>query len=139
MQLRLKYAPVPGNAARFAGDIAASAAHVSGVQLDYTPDSLRLVDAIFDDLRADGVAGEQLAETLFGFGCYVGEVLARHAGGRWRATAEDEHALVGWPMLVELGEQRWCNPIGKAFKRLENGPEDSLWYFYTVFALGGTR
>jgi hypothetical protein len=42
-------------------------------------------------------------------------------------------------MLVELGEHRWCNPIGKAFKRLENGPEDSLRYFYTVFAPGGTR
>ncbi len=26
-----------------------------------------------------------------------------------------------------------CNPIGKAFKRLENGPEDSLGYFYQVF------
>lgn len=139
MQLRLKFAPVPENAARFAGDIAASAAQVSGVQLDYTPDSLTLVDTIFDDFRADGLTGEQLAETLFGFGCYVGEVLTRHAGGRWRATAGDEQAVVGWPILVELGEHRWCNPIGKAFKRLENGPEDSLRYFYTVFASGGTR
>ncbi|WP_262285542.1 DUF6278 family protein [Micromonospora sp. MA102] len=139
MQLRLKYAPVPENAARFAGDIAAAAAQVSGVQLDYTPDSLARVDTIFDGFRADGLTGEQLAETLFGFGCYVGEVLTRHAGGRWRATAEDERAIVGWPLLVELGEHRWCNPIGKAFKRLENGPEDSLRYFYTVFASGGHR
>ncbi|TDC32979.1 hypothetical protein E1211_19895 [Micromonospora sp. 15K316] len=139
MQLRLKYAPVPENASRFAADIAASAAKVSGVQLDYTPDSLALVDSILDDFRADGLTGEQLAETLFGFGCYVGEVLTRHAGGRWRATAEDEQAVVGWPMLIELGERRWCNPIGKAFKRLENGPEDSLRYFYTVFSPGSSR
>jgi len=26
-------------------------------------------------------------------------------------------------MVVELSEHRWCNPIGKAFKRLENGPK----------------
>lgn len=139
MQLRLKYEPVPANAARFAADIVAAAAQISGVQLDYTPESLALVDAIFDDFRADGVTSEQLAETIFSFGCYVGEVLTRHAGGRWRATAEDEQAIVGWPMVVELSEHRWCNPIGKAFKRLENGPEDSLRYFYTVFASGGTR
>lgn len=63
MQLRLKYAPVPENAARFTGEIAASAAQVSGVQLDYTPDSLTLVDTIFDDFRAEGITGEQLAET----------------------------------------------------------------------------
>ncbi|MEU2985193.1 MULTISPECIES: hypothetical protein [Micromonospora] len=139
MQLRLKYAPVPENAARFAGDIVVSAAQVSGVHLDYTPDSLAAVDAILDGFRAEGLAAGQVAETLFGFGCYVGEVLTRHAGGRWRATAADELAVVGWPMVVELAGQGWCNPIAKAFKRLENGPEDSLRYFYAVFAPGGAR
>ena len=137
MQLRLKYAPAPENAALFAGDIVESATQVSGVELDYTPDSLALVDGIFDGFRADGVTSEQLAETLFGFGCYVGEVLIRNAGGRWRATADEEQALAGWPIVVELGEQRWCNPIGKTFKRLDNGPEDSLRYFYTVFTQAG--
>ncbi|WP_433372730.1 DUF6278 family protein [Actinoplanes sp. CA-142083] len=139
MQLRLKYAPAPENAGLFAADIVGSAAQVSGVELDYTPESLALVDGIFDEFRADGVTSEQLAETLFGFGCYVGEVLTRNAGGRWRATTEQEQALAGWPMMVELGEQRWCNPIAKAFKRLDNGPEDSLRYFYTVFASGGAH
>ncbi|MFF0654822.1 hypothetical protein [Micromonospora tulbaghiae] len=42
-------------------------------------------------------------------------------------------------MVVELGGQGWCNPIAKAFKRLENGPEDSLRYFYAVFAPDGAR
>jgi hypothetical protein len=134
VQLRLKYEPTPENAGRFAADVVASAASVSGVKLDFTPESLDLVDGIFDDFRADGVTGKQIAETLFGFGCYVGEVLTRHAGGHWRAVGEAELTVGGWPLVVELGTGRWCNPIGKAFKRLENGPEDSLRYFYTVFS-----
>jgi hypothetical protein len=136
MQLQLKYAATPANAPRFAGDVTISASRVSGLNLDYTPDSLTLVDTIFDGFRADSVTSDQIAETLFSFGCYVGEVLTRHAGGRWRETAEDEQSVVGWPMVVDLGSQRWCNPIGKAFKRLENGQENSLRHFYTVFAPG---
>lgn len=92
MQLRLKYAPVPENAARFAGDIVVSAAQVSGVHLDYTPDSLTSADAILDGFRAEGLASGQVAETLFGFGCYVGEVLTRHAGGRWQQRRQ-----TNWP------------------------------------------
>jgi hypothetical protein len=110
------------------------AASASGVKLDFTPDSLALVDGIFDDFRAEGVTGRQIAETLFSFGCYVGEVFTRHAGGRWRALDDVELAVGGWPLVVELGPGRMCNPIGKAFKRLENGPEDSLQYFYETFA-----
>ena len=134
MQLRLKYAPTPENAVRFAGDVVASAAGVSGVKLDFTPESLALVDGIFDDFRSEGVTGKQIAETLFSFGCYVGEVLTRHAGGQWREVGDAELELGGWPLVVELPTGRLCNPIGKAFKRLENGPADSLQHFYTAFA-----
>ena len=134
MQLRLKYEPTPENASRFADDVVASAGSVSGVKLDFTPDSLALVDGIFDDFRADGVTGKQIAETLFSFGCYLGEVLTRHGGGRWRAVDEVELAVGGWPLVVELASGRMCNPIGKAFKRLEAGPEESLEHFYKAFA-----
>ena len=81
-----------------------SSGRISGARLDYTPDSLTLVDNILDGFRADGVTGDQVGETLFGFGCYAGEVLTRHAGGRWRAPTADETAFVGWPILVELAD-----------------------------------
>jgi hypothetical protein len=134
MRLQLKYTLTPENAARFAEDIVTSAAAVSGVELDYTPESLELVDGVFDDFRSDGVTAAQIAETVLGFGCYVGEVFTRHAGGHWRLVDGSELAVSGWPLVVQLDEARWCNPIGKAFKRLENGPEDGFGYFYTVFA-----
>ncbi|MGF6882627.1 hypothetical protein ABIA39_001569 [Nocardia sp. GAS34] len=104
MRLRLKYAPEPANAARFAADIAAAAANVSGVELDYTPDSLGHVDEIIEGFRSDRLSSDQVAETLFGF-----------------------------PMVMELPTGMVCNPIGKAFKRLDHGPEESVPYFYHVF------
>lgn len=134
MRLRLKYALEPANAGRFAADIALAAANVSGVELDYTPDSLRHVDEIIEGMRSDGATSDQVGETLFGFGCYVGEVLNRNAGGVWRLATQQEVDFFGFPMVIELPTGRVCNPIGKAFKRLEQGPADSLPYFYHVFA-----
>jgi hypothetical protein len=134
MQLRLKYAPEPENAARFAADIVALAAEVSGAELDYMPDSLTAVDDILEGFRTEGVTSDQVAATLFGFGCYVGEVLARNGGGIWRKATDREVGLFGFPLVIEMPSKRVCNPIGKAFKRLENGPEENLPYFYSGFA-----
>jgi hypothetical protein len=133
LQLRLKYIPEPANAARFAADVAATAASVDGVDLDYTPESLSIVDDLIERFRGEGLSSTAIAETLFGCGCYVGEVLAPNAGGRWRDATEQEVSIFSFPMVVELPGQRVCNPIGKAFKRMENGPVDSLRYFYSVF------
>jgi hypothetical protein len=134
MQLMLKYPATPENASRFAADIADAARNVSGVHLDLSPKSLSLVDNILEELRADGLAPNQIAETLFGFGCYVGEVFVRNGGGKWKNTDDTQlKGLGGFSLVVELPSGAVCNPIGKAFKRLENGAEDSLEYFYQVF------
>jgi hypothetical protein len=136
MKLCLKFEPTPENAPRFAADIVLAATEVSGANLDYTIDSLRQVDAIIESLRSDGVSSDQIAETLFGFGCYVGEVIVRRAEGRWRAAAETPMAeLGGFPLVVQHGRDSFCNPIGKVFKRLANGPEDSIAYFYQAIVV----
>jgi hypothetical protein len=135
MRLQLNYPPTPENAPKFAAEIVAAAADISGVKLDYSVASLSSVDEIIEGLRQNGCTPDQVGETLFGFGCYVGEVFVRRAGGRWRNAGETSMAnFAGFPLVVELGEESFCNPIGKAFKRLENGEEDSLPYFYQVFA-----
>lgn len=134
MRLRLKYAPTVDNAPKFAVDMVSLAAEISGADLDYSVASLETVDEIIEGMRQDGCTPEQIAETLFGFGCYVGEVFVRHAGGKWRDAAETSmHKLVEFPLVIELGKESFCNPIGKVFKRLENGEEDNLTYFYHVF------
>lgn len=137
MQLRLKYSPTAENAPMFAADMIGPAAEISGANLDYSVASLQAVDDIVEGLRQDGCTPDQIAETLFGFGCYVGEVFVRNSGGKWRNTDETSMAgLAGFPMVIELGQESFCNPIGKVFKRLENSEEDSLPYFYHVFTTG---
>jgi len=135
MKLHLKYEPVPPNAARFASDIAEIAKRIDGVELDYSPDSLRAVDDLIERFHAERLTPDQVGETLFGFGCYVGEVFVRTVGGRWR-LAEDTpmRGFAGVQLVIEIPGVRYVNPIGKVFKRLENGREDALPYFYTVFA-----
>jgi len=134
MELNLKYPPTSENAPRFADEIVEAAAEINSIALNFVPISLSDVDGIIDEMREDGVTLEQVAETLFAFGCYVGEVLVRNAGGRWRDR--DDTALApcgGMPIVVELADQATCDPIGKAFKRFKNGSVDSLLHFYTVF------
>ena len=135
MQLSLKYPPTVENAAKFAEDIVDSAEQISGVHLDFSVDSLTVVDNIIEGLRHDGCKADEIAEVLFSFGCYVGEVFVRHAGGQWRNTAETSVAdLIGFPLVIERGSENFCNPIGKVFKRMQNGADDSLPFFYEVFS-----
>ncbi len=134
MDLRLQYEPTPANASRFAADIVRVAHNVSGVALDYSVASLKHVDDIIEGMRAEGCTSEQIAETLFGFGCYVGEVFVRQVGATWQVTHGTPMAdFAGFPLVIRLATESYCNPIGKVFKRLENGSEDSLPYFYAVF------
>jgi hypothetical protein len=134
MELSLKFPPTPEYAAQHAELMIQPARDISGVDLDFSPGSLEAIDRIIDQMRLEGVRSDQVAETLFGFGCYVGEVFVRSNGACWRPTDETGMAgLAGFPIVVELGPDNICNPIGKVFKRLENGDEDSLVYFYRVF------
>jgi uncharacterized protein DUF6278 len=134
MKLRLMFPPTPEFAAKHAELMVRTAKEISGVDLDFTPGSLVAVDEIVEQFRQDGITEQQIGETLFGFGCYVGEVLVRQNGAVWRASEDTPmRDSAGFQMVVDLGSEKFCNPIGKVFKRLKNGPEDSLPYFYQVF------
>jgi hypothetical protein len=39
----------------------------------------------------------------------------------------------GMPIVIELGNGAVGDPIGKTFKRFQNGTPDSLLFFYKVF------
>jgi hypothetical protein len=134
MDFRLRYAPTIYNAGRFAKLTVESVKDISKVHLDYSPLSLHLLDRVIAGLRRDGVRSDAVAETLFTFGCYVGEVFVRNATGQWRDPEELGVAeYFNFPMVISLPDKQVCNPIGKCFKRLDNGEEDFLPYFYQVF------
>lgn len=130
----LKYDITPENAPLFAADIVASTKRVDGVTLDYSVKSLQNVDQIIGGFHEDGVALDDIAATVFGFGCYVGEVFVRNARATWRAATQEEiNNFYGVPLILELGNNTTANPIGKVIKRLEEGDEHNLPYFYRVF------
>ncbi|MFE9611744.1 DUF3806 domain-containing protein [Streptomyces sp. NPDC006012] len=123
MQLHLNYPLEPDSAPRRAAAIVEAAADISYARLDYSPDSIGLVEDIVDGFRTDGATGQEMADSLVGFGCYVGEILTRHAGGAWRRVSDDEHAV---PLVVELPDTRECHPIDWVFRRLEHGADVSI-------------
>jgi hypothetical protein len=139
MELNLRYRPGEDTVANFAADMVDGAREISGVELDYSEASLEAVDSIIQSFCDQGLDVDQMKETLFGFGCYVGEVFVRSAGGRWKELQPGDKSLstLGWPLVVELPNGSLCNPIGKVFKRLEFGEGENLPYFYRVFVKPG--
>jgi hypothetical protein len=135
VQLNLQFPPTPEFANQHSNLVVAAAKKFDNVDLDYSVASLELADDLVERFRREGLAVEQIAETLFSLGCYVGEVFVRHAHATWRAADETPMKdVAGYFLVIELGAEHFANPIGKVFKRFENGTEDYLPYFFTVFA-----
>ena len=122
--------PSAANAAEIAAMAVPVVQQNYGVTLDYGVTSLKQLDGIIDDLRRDQ-RFEALQPLLFSIGCYVGEVLVRHAGARWRGTQELGMGVVASsPIAIEMPDGRGCNPVGRVYKRFQKGREDSLASFY---------
>ncbi|WP_037855274.1 hypothetical protein [Streptomyces sp. NRRL S-340] len=130
MQLHLEHPLEPDSAPRHAAAIVATAADISGAELDYTPESLDLVEGIVDGFRAEGATGEEMAESLVAFGCYIGEILTRRAGGVWRHVPGSPPTAA--PLVVELPGARRCCPIDWVFHRLECGDDVSIRGLYAA-------
>jgi hypothetical protein len=135
MKLQLRYPASPENALDHAQLAVEAAWEEFEVDLDYSPGSLESVDAHIENLREQGLTGEDAAEALFVLGCYVGEVMVRALRGRWVATPRSPLKDISpWPMVVVLpGGSAW-DPIGKAYKRLELGDAEYLPAFFAAAA-----
>ena len=133
MKLQLRFPASAENALDHAQLAVEAAWEESGVDLDFSPASLELVDTQIEGMRDEGLTGEDVAEALFVLGCYLGEVMARALRGRWVPTARSPLAEVSpWPMVVVLpGGSAW-DPIGKAYKRLELGDTEYLPNFFAL-------
>jgi len=137
LKISLRYPANPENASDHARIAVKLARDDYDAELDLTPGSLELVDALIDSLREEGRDGEEAAEALFVFGCYLGEVMVRQLGGAWVATARSPlRGVSPWPMVVALGNGSAWDAIGKAYKRLELGDSEYLPAFYEMAAGG---
>ncbi|MDO3312598.1 hypothetical protein P5V96_05140 [Mycobacteroides abscessus subsp. abscessus] len=135
--LRLPEPPTTEHAADLAQRAVDAAYNVSGVELDYTPASLGLVDEILRGFREPG--SDAVAETIFVFGCYVGEVLIRNADYEWINTPTELGHVLGPLTVYCAATATHASPIWKAFKCVDNGDTDSVAYFYRVFTAESER
>jgi hypothetical protein len=113
-----------------------------GFSLPYTPESLLVVDAIIEKIKATGATEQQASGLLAGLGCYVGEVFVRHAKATWRSAAEmGMTKSCPYPVVLALPPLRACDPIGRVFRRFNGGPSEGLALFYemTVNAVAPSR
>ncbi|SNX88400.1 hypothetical protein SAMN06272735_8846 [Streptomyces sp. TLI_55] len=135
MQVHLNPPLEPGSAPQLAAAIVAAAADISDADLDYSPETIDVVEDIVDGFRAEGVSREEMAESLVGFGCYLGEIVTRHIGGVWRHTPTAH--LTAAVFVVVLPDARECHPIDWVFSRLESGAAVSIRALYAATAAGG--
>ena len=135
IQSELKEPVVPENAASFAASTVDKVRGIAQIELDYSVGSLQHVDALLGQFHSDQVSVNDVAITLFCFGCYVGEVIVRNnPGARWSSVAPGTtESSLNSGLLVQLPSGTVLNPIGKVEKRLLNGEVDSVPYFYYVF------
>jgi hypothetical protein len=115
----------PDTAPRIAEGSVAFVYKKFGFALPYTPESLIVVDAIVDKIKATGATEQQASGLLSGLGCYVGEVFVRHAKASWRWTAEmNMTGSCRFPIVLVLPGLTGCDAIGKAFERFRGGSAD---------------
>ena len=111
-------------------------------KLDFSVESLRHIDEYLEGLHRNPPQGNDLARVALRCGAYVGEVMRRQLPGTFHWIAQDEAAkysklVAGFERSIAVAGILWKNsesmsfPIGKVFKFVENGNEDSVHFFAT--------
>lgn len=140
-QLRLQYVPAPASMPLFARQYAELIWQNDKFQLDYSPATVRFVDAFLQRFRDAGITAHNFAETIFVAGAYLGQVMVQHAGAQWVPVGE-----AGLPanasmmtVVLRLPNGTVADPVSKAFKRFHYGEKESLEKFYLDMCQPGAK
>jgi hypothetical protein len=107
-----------------------------GYKADFSLESLKEVDRFIEDEAPDGKPkpgghlAQQFGVQIFGLGAYLGETLRRQGNGQWEGNDRD-----AWPeitLAVRLKSGALVRPTQHVLKRLETGPENSLYPFGVI-------
>lgn len=123
-------------------------AHTFSKELDFTENSLKEVEDILEVYHSDYKGSflknvirkvrkqiptdEQVGSMAMMYGVYIGEVIRRNTSKEIQWVYEDGFGN-GDLLHLKLDDKNRINPIGKTFKRLKNGREDEILFFYQVF------
>jgi hypothetical protein len=129
-----EWTPPPDEIVELCGGCVASVERVLGVELDFTQDTLPLLDHYLQAVPEDA-SDEVLGLVGPMAGAYFGEVVRRHLpGAQWHAP-RGEHAQ--W--RVEFDRiSLWFNPVGMAFEAIF-GDEVEAWPGHIAMADGDKR
>jgi hypothetical protein len=107
-----------------------------GYKADFSLESLKEVDRFIEEEAPDGKPkpgshlAEQFGAQIFGLGAYLGETIRRQGDGQWEGNDRD-----AWPevtLAVRLKSGTLVRPTQRVLKRLETGPENSLYPFGVI-------
>ncbi|NLM22266.1 MAG: hypothetical protein GX207_11095 [Peptococcaceae bacterium] len=111
------------------------------LNLNYSVDSLRTAEKVLSKLHEEvpkrvpfklfkrgGMTEQQIMSAAMVMGAYVGEVIRRIHGGEW--VQEDIQGQKDVIFLRVNGNNIF--PIGKVYRRIKNGPEDDIYFYYQV-------
>ncbi len=116
---------------------------LDAARLDFTVESLGLVDDYLDEMRTRHLdeSGDDYYKLVLRCGAYVGEVIRRNAEGRtyhWvdykgavriNESIADFGESLGGAAVLWNGEGGLTFPLAKVQKFLDNGREDSVRFF----------
>ncbi len=118
---------------------------LSGVDLDFSVDSLKEVDVFLEQMRGRDLTPEEEFTLVVRVGAYVGEVIRDNAPAKGWHWVNCKDAIHVAPQLASLGEvdagsavllwsrsRGCCFPMGKVIKYLITGSEDSVYFFAQV-------
>lgn len=118
---------------------------------DYSVESLRALDDYLERMRKRALSDDEMSVLVLRAGAYLGEVIRRASVGREYHWIDHEQAVRHSKLVAGLGEKDlgivamlWADessitfPLGKVGKFLQNGREDST-YFYASFFAGAFK
>ena len=105
-----------------------------GLKLDYSMQSLKVIDTFFDTHSQNGqpIAGGRLSQNMgliiFSIGAYIGETFIKNSPGAfWKTDDNDSEGEVN--AEIHLADGTICWPMQRAFKRFSFGSDEGI-YFY---------
>lgn len=120
--------------AHFAGEAAKWVKKDRDINLDYSLESVRVVEQELGRISKDVDSANPKPGTFgiaMGYGAYIGEVFRRRDGGSW-AVDHPAGGARSYPLTTKSNAVIF--PIGWCWKRLISGEEDNVYHKAMVFA-----
>lgn len=104
-------------------------AQMYDIELDYSENSVEKIEQLCEMIHQQIISNQNIKEENIDkvskmIGSYLGELITKNIGGEWKLN--DNKVIT-----IRLKSFE-CYPIGKVYKRLKNGDEDNIEFYYNV-------